>query len=485
MSMSNVPPSNGGADIAIVGGGFAAMAVLQAIIEQKLPPLHIIVFAPRGLASSMAYDTPCLAHLLNVPTGRLGLSANAPEDFLAWCRGRYNHELESYSFVPRAWYGEYLRLYAEAVQAQAQQQGHKLEVLRGAVSAIAPTSTPANPATYAISSDAGQFLAQHIVLATGPKPAAPLPSSANLAASGAEHYLPDLWQADNYPILQSIAKLGARQAGKAPSVAIIGSGLTALDAVLWLEELGFTGEYLLCSRHALLPLPHAPSAGGVATLVAPPDISRLSIGLQQMRQAVQTRAGAYAYVDSLRAQTPQLWAELGISGQRQFLRHLLPYWNRLRHRAAPAAWQVLPRLQLQGRLRLVPQRVASISAKAKQLTLHLPSQSAPEHKIMVAGAISCRGWNLSGDVAYLQPLIKAGLLQQHALGGLVPRGSGGAEPVTGQHTQVAPNIYALGCLLWGAYFESTAIPEIRAQAQQTAENIARTQAKQLDSANYC
>src|SRR5262245_3521058 len=98
--------------VVIVGGGFsgtmAAAQTLRRVREAGLTARVILVERRGAVGEGVAYGTRESAHLLNVPAGRMSAWPDRPDDFVLWATRRYG-EVRHGDFLPRQWYGEYVR----------------------------------------------------------------------------------------------------------------------------------------------------------------------------------------------------------------------------------------------------------------------------------------------------------------------------------------------------------------------------------------
>lgn len=98
--------------VLVVGGGFSGtMAAAQLVRQAELAGIDLrVVLAERTgvIGEGIAYGTSDESHLLNVPAGRMSAWPDKPDDFVAWV-GRTIRRVDPWEFVPRAWYGRYVR----------------------------------------------------------------------------------------------------------------------------------------------------------------------------------------------------------------------------------------------------------------------------------------------------------------------------------------------------------------------------------------
>jgi uncharacterized NAD(P)/FAD-binding protein YdhS len=178
--------------------------------------------------------------------------------------------------------------------------------------------------------------------------------------------------------------------------------------------------------------------------------------------------GWRAAVDSLRPHSHRLWQSLDVHDQRRFLRHARPWWDVHRHRIAPEVAATIARLVAEGGLQIVAGRIVSAKGTADGIDVALRRRgaAAPERRTF-AYAINCTGplhaMERTRD-PLLRSLLDAGATRIDRLGiGL---------DVDGQ-SRAGERLWALGPLTKGRYWEIIAVPDIREQAAQVAEDIAR------------
>ena len=179
-------------------------------------------------------------------------------------------------------------------------------------------------------------------------------------------------------------------------------------------------------------------------------------------------------VDRLRARTPELWQRLPTAAQQRFLRHLRPWWDAHRHRMAPEIGAQIAKLQREGRLRVLAGEIVSAEREGPAIRVHHRQRgSMARHHYEVIGVVNCTGASMdlsaSGDPLVRQ-LFDDGLARSHASGlGLDVDADGRVIANSG-----APhaNLYALGPITQGVFWESTAVPEISVRAAAIAATLA-------------
>jgi uncharacterized NAD(P)/FAD-binding protein YdhS len=411
-------------DIAIVGGGAAGVLVALHLLRQTSSPSRLTIVEPRErLAEGVAYSTQDAEHLLNVPA--IGMSAHSddPQHFVKWIG------CEPHEFVARHRYADYLR--HELTRLTNETPTTEVCHLRDSATSI--STTPLGVHTmHGTTVDAGA-----VVLALGN--AAPTKPDW-LSATAATRVIADPW---------AHGALDAISANT--NVLCVGTGLTFVDVALTLARRGcrVTGV----SRHGLLPHVHAPAS----TLAPLPSTVASSVpaGFDSpvaVSRWLRTQADWRAALTAIRPRTQAIWESFSEVQQSSFLRHARRYWDVHRHRMSEEVAD-----KLQTALRDGTIRVLGGDARA------LASETRWDAIILCTGP---------DDAA----LLKEAPLQSLASDGNVcigPHGMGiDTVPNTGQvrdHAGRTPHqIYAIGPLRRGTLWESTAIPEIRSEAEKLA-----------------
>ena len=268
--------------------------------------------------------------------------------------------------------------------------------------------------------------------------------------------------------MEGAFEMSARQ----EPVLLLGSCLTAVDALLALRHNGHCGKVYMVSRRGLLPQTHGLPA---YHCIRAPQCARLRGLVREVQLAASETAalpsGWREAVDSIRQETNSIWQGLSLTEQRRFLRHLRPFWDTHRHRMAPPIGTVVHSSLRDGSLEVLAGRTRGFRLVEAGVEVSIALRGRPETKTLQVGrVINCTGpdTNFSRSAnPLLRNLMEQGWLQQdpNRLGTLT--GDRGALlPARGGWQ---PPLYALGPLRMGSLLESIAIPEIRVQARDLAE----------------
>lgn len=441
--------------IAVVGGGFSGVAVAAQLLRRGRPVRVTLVnrFGPIG--RGVAYRTRLEAHVLNVSAGGMSALPDDPEHFLRWARGR-NGAVGANTFVPRRLYGEYLQFLLREAEGAA--QASSLERVVGEVLDVEPDGGGAC-LSFA---DGSRRRFDYVVLALGNY------SPSNPPAEGADFYASERYVRDPW-IRGSLDVIRPRE-----SVLMLGTGLTALDIALDLAGRGAAVPLRAVSRHGLQPHPQAPAKTGPL----PADLVSLPLTTRRLLAAVRHAAGSpgndwRGIVGALRPATPGLWQELNLAERSRFLRHVRPYWDVHRHRAAPATSAAVQRMREAGEFQVRAARVLRYEPTTDGVRVVVRARGASQTEaLFVERVVNCTG--PSSDVRrlgdrLLDALCKRGLAVPDPL-------SLGLEvseelALVGADGRPSPFLLLVGPLLKARFWEATAVPELRAHAAALAARL--------------
>ena len=444
-----------GKTVAIIGGGVSG-ALTAFHLRRSSKEVRVVIVDPRPeLGLGLAYSTPSLRHLLNVPAGKISALPNEPEHFLRWLRANHHAEATSTTFAPRAGFGRYVRSLFTWVA--------HIEHLQTAVADMFVTGSSA----VLMLQDGTSLQADFVVLATGNFDPAALPGiEAAAVESGA--YCHNAWSEATYANLPADAP-----------VTLIGTGLTGVDVILRLRELGHRGAITAVSRHGVFPNRHASYTPADRSAIPKGTPATCVDYLRALRAAIVGGMEWRAAVDSLRATTNDLWLALPVKEQKRFRRHLQRRWDVVRHRMAPPIADLIEAELAAGTLRIEESHLAGVEAETDGAKVTLRA-AAGQSELHAARVINCTGPNMNYrrvGSPLLNSLFAQGLISSGPLGGGLNTSRYGA--LINAQGQASSVLFNLGPGRLGTRIESIAIPEIRHQAVEVATILAgRTNAWQ-------
>lgn len=423
--------------VAIIGAGFSGTMAAAQLARKGIESVVVEAGGRAGLG--VAYSTTDAAHLLNVPAAKMSAWPDAPDDF-ARAAG------EPGAFAERRDFGAYLRsILGEALETGA---------------------TLISDRAVAASRDDGRWVvtlqnevpitADALVLATGNQP----PGRLSALEGAGNRLIANPWG--------GLARAAIEDAvASHAEVLIVGTGLTMVDVVLSLDSAGHRGGIVAVSRRGQIPRAHAAHEQAPVELQdAPKD--RVTALLTWLR----TRGAEFGWrasIDSLRPHSQLLWRALPLPEKQRFLRHARPWWDVHRHRIAPQVASKLAELIAGGQLRIVAGRILSCRGSDRAVEVTIAKRGAGEMRGTFAYVFNCTG--PLGDIRVtadplLKSLLDGGLAQADALGiGLAVDDRARAHGTE--------RLWALGPLTKGCLWEIIAVPDIRNQAAQVADDIAR------------
>src|ERR1700743_3750250 len=95
--------------IAIVGGGVSGTLTAFHLVRQGTPAAFVLIDKRSDFGLGLAYSTPSLRHLLNVPAGKISALPDQPDHFLNWLRKNHDPTATEKTFAPRAIFGRYIQ----------------------------------------------------------------------------------------------------------------------------------------------------------------------------------------------------------------------------------------------------------------------------------------------------------------------------------------------------------------------------------------
>jgi uncharacterized NAD(P)/FAD-binding protein YdhS len=437
-----------------VGAGFSGVLTAVRLLRAPDGPRVLLIERGARFGRGAAYATASPHHLLNVRGANMSALPEAPNHFLDWL-GDSDADGEL-TFVTRDRYGQYL----QALLRDAARQGSgRLVFEHDEASGLIRQE-----GGWRIEMAMGRTLrADAVVLAIGNLPP-PTPRGVDTSLAESGRFIGEPW-----------SWIEANRAVQG-DVLVLGSGLTAVDVALWVQDQRPGSAILALSRHGLLPRPHARAE---RSRPAPTGLAHTPLDLA----AWVRRAGPHDWrsaVDALRPHVQDIWRDWSLTQRRQFLRHLRPWWEVSRHRLAPQVDARLQDLRREGLFEVEAGRLLRLEPERDGVeALWTPRGGGPERRRRFAVAVNCTG-----------PLSEVGRSTDPLVRGLLASGLARADDCglgldvdalsrpLGDDGQPSAGLFAVGPLTRGAVYEMTSVPDIRIQAAQVAgealAHLART-----------
>lgn len=447
--------------IAIVGAGFSGLTTAIHLLHDAPAPIALLLIEQHAEYGGPAYRSQPACNLLNVPANRMSCLPDDPEHFL-----RYLHGIGSscgpHDYIPRAHYGTYLR--QQFTLAVSSKKAHASIQTKKATVAAVSTAPKGRGMLELRTSDGTRYEADYCILAMGNlPPVAPWHMETTVAHSPC--YLNNPW---NYEAL----------AGLSPDISVLlgGSGLTMLDTALCLISQGHRGQITAISPHATIPLSHR----SLAAALTVPDSLLKSGKLRDLVRWVRRQNNTndlLRAVDGIRPYAQDFWRRFSHRDRARFLAFFQSHWDKLRHRVPPTTMLLIENLLSSGRLVLKRGRITHLKLCGNEHGNYVEAsirddflQRFAAHKF--GACVNCTG----PSIHPASSLLAKGLIEQGAgYGGF--HGMGLATSATGELLNesglVCRNLFTIGPWRRGDLWESTAVPELRVQAQALSQEILR------------
>jgi uncharacterized NAD(P)/FAD-binding protein YdhS len=439
--------------VGIIGGGASGALAALALLRSGAD-VDVVVIEPRLLLGrGVAYSTADPRHRLNVPAAGMSGVAGDPEHFVRWAWS-VGAPVDGFSFPSRELYGSYLGdSLAEAADAGPGGLAHLRDTACGV--------RRERSGWTVMLAGGGRLSVDALVLALGYAPAAP-PFGLPAELVDDRRFVADPWAAG--------APLRPPAGGR---VLLLGTGLTAVDAALTLSADDPRARITAISRHGLRPLDHRP--GGVPS--NPPVTAAVrphtALGLLRSVRAEAALSAACGgdwrdVVNRLRPVTNDLWQSLPLTERHRFTHRLARFWEVHRHRLAPSVSDAARALEASRRLEFAAARVLSAQPGPDALRVELGLPGGRVRTLDAHLVVNCTGLTARvGGHPLLQQMAADGLCAPGPLGLGLAAADGQVLDRAGRPT----GMYALGPLLRGELWETTAVPEIRDQAHELAEQL--------------
>lgn len=451
-----------GSRVAIIGGGYTGAIIAKLLVERGIRDIEeVTVFEPREqLGCGLAYDVKNIDVRLNVAAHRMRAIPGAPTAFLDWLQTSGTLTVDPQAVTPEGIFAR-RRDFGRFMQAQLAPHldSGAIRHIRHAVRVVERE----NEQWRICGADGTIVMADILILATGHPPASRPPVVDRLSASATSR-IKDVLAADAF-----------NEIGKCDPVHILGSGLTAIDALCRLKALGHTGTVSLLSRTGLMPRPHA--GGGFSPFgdFSSTDLTSARKLLSKVRATIRDAQAQgipwQSVFDALRQHAQSLWQVLPMRERQKFLGRLRRWYDVHRYRMPPQGAAILGHGIDTGWVRVETGDLVSITEDRQGLHAGLKTREGRTEfrcrHILLATGPDFRDY--AAHQRFLLGMQRDGFIQSDPLGlGLACDFAGRALTVAG-----TPNstLFVGGPPARPAFGELTGVPEIAAQAASLVERI--------------
>ncbi len=446
--------------IIIIGGGLSGILSAMQLLDIRKDILVKIINASHPIALGVAYSTNDPDHLLNVPAGKMSLFPNLPDHFTDWLISKnYRSNDLANEFIPRNVFGNYITEVFNSYKNNKQ-----LEIIDAEATDVEKQTNK-----YSVFLSNGKTIAgEKIILAFGnflPSN----PKSKSTSYFNTANYFQDPW---NPAYLKNIYKEN--------SILLIGTGLTMVDCVLSILKTGFSGRIYVVSPRGYTPAPHGKSDNY-------PDFYKELIGRSlleifqtvrfHVKKAEKANISWRAVIDALRPHVQKIWIALNTKEKQQFISHIRHIWGIARHRLPVSTFNEIVKLKEKGQLEIIGGRITTIEEKKDNASISiLLRKKSITRELIVSRIINCTGPQINykelKNELVINLLRKKMILSDELNMGIKTEISG---KIIQNSQDVSSDFYAIGNLLRGVLWETTALPEIRNQAALIAQQITETE----------
>jgi uncharacterized NAD(P)/FAD-binding protein YdhS len=491
--------------VAIVGGGAASVAFLTHLVEsldaEMAKAVRVTVIeSGDAVGPGLAYQEDCASLVLNRIAATMSVNADKFSMFAAWMKWKscYRHDMEGFvtgnfpeDYVPRAFFGRYLRDCFDELRHVAADKGLEVAVLQDRVQTIKKDTC------YRLAMREGVLSADAVVLCTGHTQLRD-----HYGMSGHSRYVHQV-----YPLAKHLDALKVNQ-----RICILGASLTAVDIAVSLDAVGYEGRIDMLSVRGLLPyvrgkdfnpytLKHLTPQALQALIVKEGGALSLRQILRLFRRELLDNgchwqslldpawdSNAEAFLDReidaarerrnwqlvLPAGNPllhDLWNALRETDKDLFMRRFSRAWMACRTPIPMKNALTLQKMMKAGRLRVFGGPASFNVDTQTQFTMQHARQGSERYDWVLNATGSSPEISSERDSPLIWGLIQAGLAAPEPRGGIrLDFDSGSVLDATGA---ADPLLRATGHVTSGAYFYVDSLDMISRQSKRIAADLCR------------
>jgi uncharacterized NAD(P)/FAD-binding protein YdhS len=470
--------------IGVIGGGFSGtMTAIQLIRNADEPFSIFIVSEKQDLNRGIAYNSYSDHHILNVITKKMSAFPDQPDHFLEWVMAKdiyknLDRTLLSNSFLSRNLYGDYLcDLWREAL-LEAEEKNIQIVEINDTVASLKNDEQ-----RISLSFQRAQNVeVDFCVIATGNQiPKNPRINNSSFYQSS--NYFQNPWTKDTVVNVKT----------ELP-ILIVGNGLTMVDTIIGLKEQNFKGEIYSISPNGFNILPHRHTG---MQYTAHLDEIYDGIPLDKLVRVLNKHikivrnfgVSAEPIIDALRPLSHKIWRGLSKDEKAKFMSRLRHLFGVARHRIPLHIYDKIQKLRIDGKLYIQSGNLISIVEDNGVIEVTYYDKKLHASKtIQVSRVINCTGpeTDLSKmENNFISQCIQEGLFSQDELKLGLKTNVENFKLISKEGKELQ-SIYTLGSNLKGELWETTAVNELRQQADAVAKVIIYDlNHKQIQSEKNC
>lgn len=458
--------------IAIIGGGFSGIMTITHLMEKIDSSTEIyLIDNQTNISKGIAYSTYSETHLLNVNAQKMSAFSFDDDHFLNWVSQHptYFHldrDLIATSFLPRKMYGEYLLSIWITTLKKAKEKNISMHLLDSKVVDLQIVSEKRIQIKI---SNSEKIEVDSCVLATGnhiPRN----PSIKNESFFFSSNYFQNPWGKKSVELLSS----------KKP-ILIIGNGLTMVDTVLGLIENNYESTIYTISPSGFSILPHRSNNVKYSKLInelpsTPTLLEVLSLVNKHRKLVRELGLSAEIVIDSLRPLTQQLWKHFSDAERQLFMSRLRHFWGVARHRISLPIHDKIQELRIAQSLQILKGNIIEIvEIDSGVIITYFCKKDKKVKELEVERVINCTGPETDLEKlenSFLKECCETGILSQDFLK-LGIRTNTQTYQTINSKGEINTTLFTLGPNLKGELWESIAIPELKHQALEVANQLAK------------
>lgn len=455
--------------IGIIGGGFSGTMTAVHLLRNSIEPIEIIIINEReSFNKGIAFNPYSKKHLLNVSTAKMSAFSNEREHFLNWIMKQEDFKskdktIVSNSYLPRYLYGLYLSEVWNETIILPNSKKNKIKIIDDYVIDLDAEN---NFYSLWLSNDE-KIIVDACVIANGNQ-VPRNPKIKNMIFFSSKNYFQNPWD------IKSVTNINSDQ-----PVLILGNGLTMVDTVLGLIENGFTNQIFSISPNGFNILPHRHNGMKYSKMVEElsGDASLFEIVKlfnKHIKEVREFGLSAEPIIDSLRTQTQLIWQRLTTAEKKIFMSRLRHLWGGARHRIPLHTHDKIQHLRIENQLHIFAGKLIDITEEKDNLKISfLNKKHKKEEVLKVSRVINCTGPEsdlMMIEKSFLKNCFLKGIISQDELKLGINADPDSLE-VLDKNGKKNSNLFTLGSNLRGLFWETTAVNELRAQAEKLAKNI--------------
>ena len=323
------------ASLIIVGSGFAAAAAVIHLAHNGFASSDILIIGPGTLGYGQAYGCKADAFRLNVRADLQRLWPDHPDHFPQWATTHIEDaraKTHAGHFYRRAEFARYISAQLEAATGKSNLRQVPARVV---------DIRPAQQGWQVLCDDGTEYHGTSLLLATGnPEPQWPIPNRFEDSST----LIRTPWRGDWLEQIDPTAAIG-----------LVGSGLTAMDALSGLAERDHQGPISLLTPHGILPPEQVGWEPGDPFLW--PDTRRASdflhVALQMLKAGFWEEPEWQQSFSALRSGISTAWQQLSVEDRMKLQRRAGWLWSLARFRASPQTVEAARNMRDRGQLTLI------------------------------------------------------------------------------------------------------------------------------------